>query len=209
MYGLPVFEYLAGNAEEAAVFNGAMTAMSSLEAATVADAYDFGGIRSITDVAGGVGLLLATILNRNPHLSGTLYEVGHVLEAAKQGPLAPLGSRCNLIAGNMFESIPPGSDAYMMKYIIHDWPDAVCIKILQRCRAGVTSGGKLLVIDHVLPTGDEFSPGKIMDIEMLLFPGGKERTETQFRDLLAAAGWRLSRIILTASGLSIVEGVPA
>ena len=209
IYGMPVFEYFARNPDEAAVFNGAMTALSSIEAGGVADAYDFSGIHSITDVAGGVGLLLATILNRNPHLKGTLYEMGHVLEAARQGPLAALANRCSLIAGNMFESIPPGSDAYMMKYIIHDWPDDICIKILGSCRAGVNPGGKLLVIDHVVPAGNEFSPGKIMDIEMLLFPGGKERTETQFRDLLASSGWRLNRIIPTTSGLSIVEGVPA
>ncbi len=209
IYGMPIFEYFAKNPDMGANFNDAMTSASSMQANCVADVYDFSQLRSIVDVAGGVGLLLATILNRNAHLSGTLYEVTHVLDAARNGPLAPLADRCQFIAGNMFESVPPGSDAYIMKYIIHDWPDDVCVKILKSCRAGVNEGGKLLVVDNVVPVGNDFAQGKIIDIEMLLFPGGKERTEAQFKDLLAASGWRLARIIPTESGLSIVEGVPA
>jgi hypothetical protein len=96
-----------------------------------------------------------------------------------------------------------------MKHIIHDWPDDVCINILKSCRAGVKSGGKLLVVDEVILPGNDFAPGKFLDLQMMLFPGGMERTEPQFRDLLAASGWRLNRIIPTAAGISIVEGVPA
>jgi hypothetical protein len=96
-----------------------------------------------------------------------------------------------------------------MKHIIHDWPDDLCVKILKGCRAGINPGGKLLVVDAVIPAGNEFTPGKIMDLEMLLFPGGLERTEKQFTALFAASGWKLTRIIPTASLVSVVEGIPA
>jgi hypothetical protein len=109
----------------------------------------------------------------------------------------------------MFSSVPAGADAYIMKHIIHDWPDELCLKILKACRKGVNSGGKLLVVDWVIQPGNDFSPGKFLDLQMLIFPGGCERSEKQFRDLFAASGWRLSRIIPTAAGECIVEGVPA
>jgi len=96
-----------------------------------------------------------------------------------------------------------------MKHIIHDWPDDLCIKILTSCRKAVNPGGKLLVVDHVIQPGNDFSPGKFLDLQMLIFPGGRERTEKEFRDLFAAGGWRLSRIIPTAALDSIVEAVTA
>jgi hypothetical protein len=96
-----------------------------------------------------------------------------------------------------------------MKYIIHDWPDDLCVKILSACRRGIHPGGKLLVVDNVVHAGNDFEFAKIIDIEMLLFPGGLERTEQQFRDLFAASGWRLARVIPTSCHISIVEGVPS
>jgi O-methyltransferase domain len=117
--------------------------------------------------------------------------------------------RCTLAYGDMFSSVPAGADAYIMKHIIHDWPDELCIQILKACRASVIAGGKLLVVDNVIQPGKDFSPGKFLDLQMLIFPSGLERTEQQFRDLLAAAGWRLNRIIPTAVPDSIVEGVTA
>jgi O-methyltransferase domain len=122
------------------------------------------------DVAGGHGLLLATILARNPQMSGTLYEMPHVLEGCRNGPLTPVMDRCTLTSGDMFSSVPAGADAYIMKHIIHDWPDDVCIKILSACRKGVNPGGRLLVVDAVIHPGNEFSPGKILDLQMLIFP---------------------------------------
>ena len=180
-----------------------------IDSPAVAEAYNFDGIRSIVDVGGGHGLLLATILTKNPHLRGTLYEVPHVLEGAANGPLKPVIARCTLVAGDMFSSVPAGADAYIMKHIIHDWPDDLCLKILKACRKGVDSGGRLLVVDNVIQPGNDFAPGKFLDLQMLIFPGGCERTEKQFRNLLAAAGWQLSRIIPTTAADSIVEGVPA
>ncbi len=209
VYGMPTFAYLSSHPAEARIFNDTMTGLSMLDSPAIAEAYSFDGVRSIVDVGGGHGLLLANILERNPHLRGTLYEVPHVIEGARNGPLLPVMDRCTLTPGNMFTSVPGGADVYIMKHIIHDWPDDVCVKILSSCRQGVNPGGKLLVADSVIQPGNEFSFGKIMDIQMMIFPGGRERTEEQFRELLAASGWHLNRIIPTAAPESIVEGLPA
>ncbi len=209
IYGVPIFQFFEEHPEEAQLFNQAMSDLTTIDGPAVADAYSFGEIHSIVDVGGGHGLLLATILARNPHLKGTLYEVPHVVAGAKDGPLKPVMERCTLACGDMFSSVPAGADAYIMKHIIHDWPDEVCIKILKACRKGVNPGGKLLVVDNVIQPGNDFAPGKFLDLQMLIFPGGCERTEKQFRELFAAAGWRLSRIIPTAVPDSIVEGVSA
>jgi hypothetical protein len=209
IYGEPIFQFFKQRPEEAQLFNQSMSDLSTIDSPAVADAYSFGEIQSIVDVGGGHGLLLATILARNPHLKGTLYEVPHVVEGAKSGPLKPVMERCVLASGDMFSSVPAGADAYIMKHIIHDWPDDLCIKILKACRKGVNSGGKLLVVDNVIQPGNDFAPGKFLDLQMLIFPGGCERTEKQFRDLFAAAGWQLSRVIPTVVIESIVEGVPA
>ncbi len=209
IYGTPIFRFLEQHPEEAQFFNQAMSDLSTIDSPAVADAYSFGEIHSLVDVGGGHGLLLATIMARNPHLRGTLYEIPHVVDGAKNGPLKPVMDRCTLASGDMFSSVPAGADAYIMKHIIHDWPDEVCINILKACRKSVNAGGKLLVVDSVIQPGNEFAPGKFLDLQMLIFPGGCERTEKQFRDLFAAAGWRLSRVIPTAVPESIVEGVPA
>jgi len=209
IYGMPIFEYFKRNPEEARVFDDAMTALSSIDGPAIADAYDFSSIRSVVDVAGGRGLLLATLMERNPHLKGTLYEMSHVLEGAKTGALKAHMDRCTLCSGDMFDSVPSGADAYLMKHIIHDWPDGACVKLLKACRQGVNPGGKLLIVDCVIEPGNGFSPAKFLDLQMLIFPSGRERTEVEFRNLLEASGWKLSRIIPTAAADSIVEGVPA
>jgi hypothetical protein len=208
IYGVPIFEFLKQHPAEAQIFNDAMTQISMIDGPAVAEAYNFDGIRSIVDVGGGHGLLLATILERNPHLRGTLYDLPHVLEGAKNGPLEPVKDRCVFASGDMFSSVPAGADAYIMKHIIHDWPDDRCVQILKACRKGVNAGGRLIVVDSVIQPGNDFSPSKFLDLQMLIFPSGCERTEKQFRELLAAAGWQLSRIIRTVASDSIVEGVP-
>ncbi len=209
IYGAPTFEYFKQNPEEAQIFNDAMTGISTIDSPAVADAYDFTKISSLVDVGGGHGLLLATILKKNPHMKGTLYDLGPVVAGAVTGPLKPVMDRCTLTSGDMFSSIPASADAYIMKHIIHDWPDGPCVEILKACRKGVNAGGKLLVVDNVIQPGNDFSPGKFLDLQMLIFPGGRERSEKQFRDLFATSGWKLSRIIPTSAMDSIVEGVIA
>lgn len=208
IYGEHIFKYFEEHPEEAQIFNDAMTDLSTIDGPAVAAAYSFDQINSIVDVGGGHGLLLATILKQNPNMKGILYDVPHVVEGAKDGPLKPVMERCTIASGDMFLSVPAGADAYIMKHIIHDWPDDLCIKILKACRKGVNAGGKLLVVDCVIQPGNDFSPGKFLDLQMLIFPGGCERTEKQFRELLSAAGWQLSRVIPTAAPESIVEGIP-
>jgi len=209
VYGEHIFEFFKRRPEEARLFNDAMTDLSMIDGPAVAEACSFDGIGSIVDVAGGHGLLLATILQRSPKMRGTLYEEPHVIAGAPNGPLKPVMDRCTLLSGDMFASVPAGADAYLMKHIIHDWPDEMCVKILKACRAGVNAGGKLLVVDCVIPPDDQFFPGKFLDLQMLIFPGGRERTEKQFRELFSASGWKLTRIIPTAAMDSIVEGVAA
>jgi hypothetical protein len=209
IYGMPIFQFFEQRPEDGKLFNQAMSDLSTIDSPAVADAYSFGEIHSIVDVAGGHGLLLATILARNPHMKGTLYDMPHVVAGAHDGPLKPMMERCTLASGDMFASVPAGADAYIMKHILHDWPDDVCIKILKACRKAVNPGGKLLVVDNVIQPGNDFAPGKFLDLQMLIFPGGCERTEKQFRDLFKAAGWKLSRVVPTVAAESIVEGVPS
>jgi hypothetical protein len=209
VHGMPLFKYFEQHPEEGQIFNQTMSELSAIEAPAVADAYNFAGIGSIVDVAGGHGQMLATILARNPQMTGTLYDLPHVVEGAKNGALKPLMERCAVASGDMFTRLPDGADAYIMKHILHDWPDAECIKILKSCRSGVNSGGKLLVVDHVIKLGNDFHPGKFLDLQMLIFPGGRERTEKEFDELFAAAGWKLNRVIPTRVPESIVEGIPA
>lgn len=209
IYGAPIFQYMEQHPEEANLFDQAMSDLSMIDGPAVVEAYSFGEIRSIVDVGGGHGLLLATILGRNPQLRGTLYDMPHVVKGAAGGPLKSMMERCTIASGDMFSSVPSGADAYIMKHIIHDWPDEACLKILKACRTGVNPAGKLLVVDNVIPPGNDFTPGKFLDLQMMIFPGGCERTEKQFRELFGAAGWQLSRIIPTRVPESIVEGVPA
>jgi O-methyltransferase domain len=209
LYGKHVFEFFQTNCDEAQIFNQAMSDLSAIDGPAVVDAYSFERVHSLVDVGGGHGSLLAAILARNPHLKGILYDVEGVVEGAKAGPLQPMLDRCAFQSGDMFSSVPDGADAYVMKHIIHDWPDDLCVKILQACRKGVNPGGKLLVVDNVIQPGNDFAPGKFLDLQMLIFPGGRERTEKEFGQLFAAAGWRLTRIIPLPVPESIVEGVPA
>jgi len=209
IYGMPAFKYFETDTQAAENFNRAMTSFSTTEALAIANAYDFSAIRSLTEIAGGHGLFLATILERYPDMTATLLELPQVVQTIESGPLGRLGNRVKIVEGDMFRGVPPGGDTYMMKRIIHDWSDDDSVKILSACRENISKSGRLLVIDSVIPADMGFSPIKLMDLIMMLFSGGKERTEEEFRTLFARSGWRLNRIVPTASPLSIVEGVPA
>ena len=209
LHGTGMFDWMAQHPEKTGNFNQAMTDLSQGDAAAVVQSYDFSRFEHIVDVAGGHGALLAEILNQAQKLRGTLVEMPHVIEGAKKaGLLDRFANRVTLEAGSMFESVPAGADAYLMKFIIHDWYDAECIKILSQCRKGIRPGGRLLVIDQVVPGRNQPGIAKLMDLEMLVLPGGMERTEKEFRELFAASGFRLERIIPTPGILCIIEGVP-
>jgi hypothetical protein len=208
VFGMEPFPYFVQNPEVARIFDNAMTSFSLISAPAVTAAYDFSSIKKLVDVAGGHGLLISSILKANPHLQGVLFDMPTVIEGA--GRLieeAGVTVRCEKVAGDFFEAVPAGGDAYIMKHIIHDWDDERSLVILRNCHRAMTENGKLLLVEVVIPPGNEPSFGKIMDIEMMLLPGGTERTEAEYRELFAAAGFQLTRVIPTASPASIIEGV--
>lgn len=207
-HGYEVFDYFTANPGPAEIFNNAMTDISMGTAPAVVEALDLTHVKSIADIAGGHGFLLAQILKANPNISGILFDMPSVIEGAgslleKEG----VADRVEKVKGNFFESVPAGSDAYIMKHIIHDWDDERSIKILKNIHSAINEDGKVLIVEIVVPMDNEPHLSKIMDLEMLVSPGGVERTEKEYKELLAAAGFRLTRIIPTKSPYSIVEGV--
>jgi hypothetical protein len=208
VHGKEVFPYFAENKEAARVFDNAMTSLSKMVAEAVVAAYDFSSVSKLADIAGGHGSLLAAILQANAHLKGLLFDVPQVIADARNHLEAEgVVERCELASGDFFESVPAGADAYLMKHIIHDWDDERALSILRNCHRAMPENGKLLLVEMVIPAGNEPHFGKIQDLEMLLSPGGLERTEGEYRALFAAAGFELTRIIPTASPMSVIEGV--
>jgi SAM-dependent methyltransferase len=206
--GAELFDYLGDHPDEAFSFNRCMTDLSSGEAPAVVATYDFSGFERIVDVAGGAGGLLAAILASTPKLRGTLFDQPMVIEQAKSDAiLAPFGDRCELVGGSFFEAVPSGADAYIMKHIIHDWDDEHAAKILINCRRAMKPGGKLLVVDRVIGPPNAPDPKKFFDVAMMLMPGGRERSEPEWKALYADAGFRITRIIQTPAPHSIIEGV--
>ena len=205
-HGAEVFPYLEANPEPAAVFDRAMTSMSHQTAKAVVEAYDFSGIEKLVDVAGGHGSLLAAILRANPGMKGVLFDLPHVIERARANVEAEgVGERVELVSGDFFESVPSGADAYVMKYIIHDWDDERAVAILKNISRAMKDEGRVLLVETVIAPGNEPHFGKILDIEMLVSPGGKERTEAEYRELFERAGLRLKRVVPTRSPHSVIE----
>jgi hypothetical protein len=208
VFGVSPWEYFGNHPEESEVFNGAMTSISRMFNAPVVAAYDFSGIGTLVDVAGGHGSLLAAVLHANPALGGILFDLPQVAEGGrKRMEEEGLSDRCEIRSGSFFEAVPEGGDAYMLKFIIHDWNDDRAGVILRNIHEALPEGGKVLVVDQVVPGPNVPSLSKFLDIEMLAVPNGRERTEEEFRALFEANGFSLSRIVPTASPLSIVEGV--
>ncbi len=209
-FGKPLFDYLAEQPEQAAVFDRAMVAIHGGETAAILDAYDFSGFRRIIDVGGGNASQLIEMLGRHPTLTGAVFDLPHVAERAAQSlRTAGLTERGQAVGGSFFESIPGGADAYLLRHIIHDWDDQKSVQILQRVRAAMPPQGKLLVIETVIPPGNDPSFAKLLDLTMLVIPGGVERTEPEYRELYTGAGFQLTRIVSTAAGVDVIEGVPA
>jgi hypothetical protein len=208
VFSMPIFEYFGKMPEAAAVFDAAMTAISTWESEAVVAAYDFSGIGTLVDVAGGHGLMIKTILKANRKLRGILFDLPHVTAgAAKLLQNGGVANRCQVVSGDFFTSVPEGGDAYILKHVIHDWDDQRAIQILRNCRNAMRRGGKVLIVDSVIPSGNAAHFGKLLDLEMLaLTPRGRERTQAEFRDLLKRSGFKLNRVIPTEIHLSLVEG---
>src|SRR5205085_1040184 len=182
-FGAPIFQYLGGDPDAAAILNDAMTSTSSIDAAAVVQAYDFSSLRTLVDVGGGHGLMLATVLKVNPHMRGVLFDLPHTVDGAtallkREG----VADRCRVMAGDFFRSVPEGGDAYMLKLVVHDWPDDRALQILENCHAVMRPGHRLILVDYVLRPGDEPDFGKLVDLEMLvLTSGGRGRGEREVR----------------------------
>jgi len=206
VYGKPIFDYLGENPDKARIFDAAMVGIHGRESDAILRAYDFSGIAVLADIGGGNGSQISRILQERTAMEGILFDLPHVIARAKdQIEAAGLADRCELVSGNFFAAVPAGADAYMMRHIIHDWDDGKSLTILHNCYQAMSSSSKLLLVESVIPPGNEPFGGKFLDLVMLLIPGGKERTADEYRTLLGKAGFELTRTVATGSEVSIME----
>jgi hypothetical protein len=206
--GMPVFEFFAKEREYAELFNNAMTAFSEVVIPAVLEAYDFGGIDVLVDVAGGHGRVLTSILQRYPAMRGVLFDLDHVIAGA--GPLlqaSGVADRVRAESGDFFKAVPSGGDAYIMKHIIHDWDDPEALTILGNIRTQLAGkrAGRVILVESVIPADNSPNFGKLIDLEMMLMPGGRERTEAEFKSLFERAGFSKMRVVPTQAPLWVVE----
>ena len=208
--GMALFDYLAQHPEAASLFSEMMVGLHNQEPPAVAAAYDFSVFKTIVDVGGATGNMLAAVLNKHPGPRGILFDRPHVVTDAP-ALLAAKGvsDRVTIESGDFFKSVPAGADAYIVSHIIHDWNDDRCQVILRHVRDSMKPTSRLLIVEMVLAPGDEPHPGKMLDMTMLSQVGGQERTEAEYDVLLRNAGFRLTHVIKTSSPASIVEAVPA
>ncbi len=209
LYEMPLFEYYAQNPESGKMYDLAQKSGSAAARAEILKRYDFSGISKLVDVGGGNGSLISLILKDNPTMQGVLFEQPSVIAQAKDLIEAEGASiRCELVAGDFFESVPSGGDAYILRYILHNWDDEQAISILKNCHRAMVENGKILVIEQVIPPGNEPFIGKLLDLHMLvLFPGGCERTENEYRALFEASGFQLTKLVTTKANVSVIEGI--
>ena len=209
LHGEPLFDYLGKHPDEAAIFDQAMVSIHGRETGAIIAACDFSAFRQIVDLGGGNGSQLCGILQANPEVSGIVFDLPHVAERADSFIATQhLSGRCQTRGGSFFETVPEGGDAYLLRHILHDWNDDQCRTILQAVRRAIPASGRLLIIETVIRPGNEAGFAKLLDLTMLVIPGGKERTEPEYRTLLASAGFRLNRIVPTAAEVDILEAVP-
>ena len=208
--GMDSFTYLAQNAELARIFDDGMTSFSNLIGPAIATAYDFSAWATLTDVGGGNGILLSHILRKHETLRGVLADVPHVLDRARERAFlgGDLASRVSFQACNFFEAVPAGSRAYLMKSVIHDWDDDRALRILENCRKVTPENGALLLVELGISEPNQPSFAKAIDLYMLVLTGGLERTTEEYRGLLARAGFRLNRVVPTATDFVVFESLP-
>jgi ubiquinone/menaquinone biosynthesis C-methylase UbiE len=207
-HGMPVSDWLERNPRAADVLNEANAVKAANSHRAVVDVYDFSGINTLTDVGGGIGVLMAEILIANPSMKGVVADIPSVIkEARKIIQSRGLEARCRVTECDFFKKIPPGSDAYLMSNILHDWSDEQCRVILTNCYRAMRTESRLLVVEMVIPPGNEPSVAKLLDLEMLVITGGRERTEPEFKNLFESSGFKFSRFIPTKESVCIIEGI--
>jgi hypothetical protein len=209
VFGAPLFDYYAAHPEAARVSAEGLKSVGRGQDAAVAAAYDFGPAGTVVDVGGGQGGLLAAILAANPQARGVLFDLPHVAAMARQSlEAAGLSARCRIEAGDFFREVPALGDVYLLRKVIHDWDDERAMTILRTCRSAMSEGSRLLLLEMIVPAGNTPSYAKLLDLLMLVYAGGRERTEAEYRDLLMSAALSVSRVVPTASAVSIIEATP-
>lgn len=203
VHGTDVWDYRTAHPEEGAIFDGAMTAIMLRANSHLLAAYDFGRFARVVDVGGGRGAFLGAVLDANPGMRGVLFDQPHVVEGVD------LGERCEVVAGSFFDTVPEGADAYLLKAVLHDWEDEDAVRILRRCRTAIPDHGAMLVVERDLGVANENADAKFSDLNMMVGPGGRERTRDEFATLLAAGGFLLQSTTPTAIALSVIEARPA
>ncbi|GAA1226040.1 methyltransferase [Kitasatospora nipponensis] len=208
--GQPVWEFFAQNAEMAAHLNRAMHGLTELTVKAVLETYDFTPYRHLVDVGGGEGGLLTGLLAALPQATGVVFDLPRVVPGTGERiAAAGLADRCEAVGGDFFAEVPGGGDLYLLKWVLHDWSDAESVEILRNCRSAMGPEGRLLIIDTVVPTGNEPAPGKLIDLTMMVLSTGQERTAAQFEAVLREAGFELTRILpMHGSPSSVVEALP-
>ena len=207
VYGTPIFEFLAEHPDKAAIFDRAMGGVHGTETDDLLDAYDLSDVGTLADVGGGNGNVLRAALKRHPAMRGILFDLPNVVErAAKAFEGNGLAERSELIPSDFFEAVPEGADAYLLRYIIHDWDDDRSRRILRNVWDAMPDDARLLVAESVIPPGNEPFFGKWLDLTMLTIPGGRERTKAEDRALYESAGFELTQLVPTRREISIVEG---
>jgi SAM-dependent methyltransferase len=215
--GAPFFDYFARHPDEGEAFDRTMAGLGVEIAAQTVSAYDFSRFGRVVDVGGGQGTLIAALLKTNPRVTGVLFDLSAVVAGARSRMEAQgLLDRCELVAGDFFEAVPPGGDAYLLKWIIHDWDDERSTRVLRNCREAMAEQSRLLLIETVLPDRIASEPaGAGLDVHMLVLTGGHERTESEYRALLASCGFQLTRIVPTlarspvfGAAVSLIEAMP-
>ena len=208
VFGAELFDYLPTKPDSHTVFNSAMEELSLIHAKAVTKAYDFSQFGSILDIGGGNGTLMLRILKTSTSVKGAIMDLSSVVEKSKSNiAKSSEAERCEVIAGDFFDSVPKGFDAYLLKYIIHDWSDEDSIKILSNIRKAMSGQGKILLVELVIPEGDDTYFGKFIDLHMLVTLGAKERTQLEYQSILNQSGFELVRVIPTSSPMSIIEAV--
>lgn len=208
VHGMDVWDYRARHPEHGAVFDRAMSGISRRVAEAVVETCDFGRFRRLVDVGGGEGVLLGYILAAHPAMGGVLFDLPQVVAtAAPVLHAAGVGGRCEVVAGDFFQGVPEGGDGYVLKGVLHDWDDAAAVAILRACHRAIVPGGAVMVIERLVAPPNEGADAKFSDLNMLVLPGGRERTQDEFEALLAAAGFRLSQVVATGTRMSVLEAV--
>jgi hypothetical protein len=209
-FGKDIWKYFAENPEDAAVFNDSMSGMTAAANEAIMSLYDFSNCKTVVDIGGGHGGLITTILKANPQAKGILFDAPQVVEGAPAKlEQAGVSDRCEIVGGDFFKTVPAGGDAYVMKWIIHDWEDEKAIAILKNCRAQMKPESRLIIVDCVVPESDEPHFSKTFDLNMMVMTGGKERTAAEFEKLVSAAGFKLLQVIPTELPTGIVVAEPA